>query len=120
MRTLALTAALALSACGQANAPRTDSQPDTPPAVEGNLALATRYLCPDGSSIEATYPSADSAVLNYTGETLNLRLAESASGSRYVGDGWEWWTKGQTEGTLSPLQPGEEIATEPGVICTVQ
>jgi membrane-bound inhibitor of C-type lysozyme len=44
--------------------------------------------------------------------------AASASGARYVGGGWEWWTKGLTEGTLSPLEPGESIASAPGLVCT--
>lgn len=47
-----------------------------------------------------------------------MRIAVSASGARYVGGGWEWWTKGATEGTLSPLKPGEDIASAAGAICT--
>ena len=46
-----------------------------------------------------------------------LKIAISASGARYTGDGLQWWTKGVDQGQLSPLAPGEDIATAQGVNC---
>jgi membrane-bound inhibitor of C-type lysozyme len=46
-----------------------------------------------------------------------LRIATSADGARYTGDGWQWWTKGMHEGSLAALAPGEAIASAAGVAC---
>ena len=29
-----------------------------------------------------------------------MKIAMSASGARYVGGGWVWWSRGTTEGSL--------------------
>lgn len=61
------------------------------------------YLCESGNTITAAYPSANSTTVKYKGASYNMRLAVSGSGSRYIGGGLEWWTKGSTpgpEGTL--------------------
>ena len=85
--------------------------------VSGNMRKTT-YHCPDGSFIEAWYPTTDTARIVYQGRSIEMTSAVSASGARYVGAGWEWWTKGMTEGTLSPLAEGESIATASGMTCT--
>lgn len=77
----------------------------------------TSYRCADGSIVEASYPTTDTARILYDGGVIDMTIAVSASGARYVGGGWEWWTKGTTEGTLSALAPGEEIASAPGISC---
>lgn len=121
---LLLAGALALTACGQGPAPKTvDAQAarGDMPAGSGMTATdPTRYTCADGSVVEARYPSDETAELRYGGQTVDMKIAISASGARYVGGGWQWWTKGLTEGTLSPLEPGEEIASAAGVTCTAQ
>lgn len=64
------------------------------------------YRCEGGATLVAAYPDTDTATLRYQGRTHHLRIARSASGARYVGDGLEWWTKGSgkgSEGTLSTL-----------------
>ena len=83
-------------------------------------APKTTYACTDGSTVEAWYPTTDSARILHKGDTVELTVAISASGARYVGGGWQWWTKGMTEGTLSPLAAGEDIASSPGVTCTAR
>lgn len=118
---LLLGCALLLTACEQASVPksgnaggtRADSSAETDAAAD-----VTRYTCVDGSIVEARYPTVDTAQLLLKGQSVDMRIAVSASGARYVGGGWEWWTKGATEGTLSPLKPGEDIASAAGAICT--
>lgn len=78
------------------------------------------YHCPDGSVVEAWYPTTGTARLHYQGRSIDMTSAVSASGARYVGGGWEWWTKGMTEGMLSPLAKGESIASVRGVTCFAQ
>jgi membrane-bound inhibitor of C-type lysozyme len=80
----------------------------------------TTYHCPDGSLIEAWYPGTDTATIVYQGRSIEMTSAVSASGARYVGGSWEWWTKGMTEGTLAPLAEGESIATAGGMTCTAR
>ncbi len=83
----------------------------------GGPAGIIRYVCEDGSTVEARYPTPDGARIGYQGRTIDMTIARSASGARYVGGGWEWWTRGMIEGTLTPLGPGEEIASAPGLGC---
>ena len=61
------------------------------------------YRCESGQAVAATYPSTDSATVQYKGSQYALQSAVSGSGARYVGGGLEWWTKGSgpgSEGTL--------------------
>ena len=44
-------------------------------------------------------------------------LAISADGARYVGDHWQWWTKGMHDAWLSPLRNGETYPSASGVAC---
>lgn len=76
------------------------------------------YQCDDGSVVEATYPSTDTAEVIIEGKSVEMTSAVSASGARYVGGGWEWWTKGTTEALLAPLAEGEDIASAKRVNCT--
>lgn len=105
-----LAVALILTACEQ--------PPRGEPATTD--ARATRYACPDGSFVEARYPTTDSAEVTFGGQTIDMRIAISASGARYVGGGWQWWTKGMSEGALSPLKPGEDTASAAGMICAAR
>ncbi|HLS19284.1 MAG TPA: MliC family protein [Paracoccaceae bacterium] len=114
---LSLIAALALGACEQG-------------ALDGNMFTAAdrseataeviRYECADGSVVKARYPAADRAEISHDGQVIEMRIAISGSGARYIGDGWEWWTKGMSEGTLTPLAAGEEVASADGVFCTAE
>jgi len=114
---LAMLAALSLGACGegthagisQAEGARSDSG-----------AEITHYICEDGSVVEASYPDTDTARIRYEGQVIEMQNVISGSGARYTGGGWQWWTKGMTEGTLAPLAPGEEIASVDGVLCTAE
>lgn len=51
------------------------------------------YKCQSGESISASYPSSEQAIIQYKNNTYKMKIAISASGSRYVGKSLEWWTK---------------------------
>lgn len=110
-----LAALLGLAAC---NKPAEQAQaPEAPAAAAPAAATLTTYVCDDGRSLKASYPDADTAVVELEGATHTLKIAISASGARYVGDGLQWWTKGMADGQLSPLKAGEDIASAQGVNC---
>lgn len=88
-----------------------DTRPDAP---------GTPYHCAGGRVVLAGYPDSDHARLVIDGTGHRLAIALSASGARYTGDGWQWWTKGMHEAWLAPLRPGETIASAPGVACEAQ
>lgn len=80
-------------------------------------AEAIHYRCADGRSVQATYANGDHARLLIDGRPYRLTVAVSASGARYLGEGWQWWTKGMHDAWLAPLRPGETVASAPGVAC---
>ncbi len=106
-------AALALSACNRAPEKAAEV---SPPA---DTTFIT-YVCEDGRTVRATYPDPDTAIVDVGGVKRTLKIAISASGARYIGEGVQWWSKGMDQGQLSPLAAGEDIATAPGVNCRVK
>lgn len=80
-----LAAVLALSACATRNGE--------------SAAYSQSYQCESGATIVVDYPDTESATLHYRASTHALSIAISASGARYVGTQFEWWTKGAA-GTL--------------------
>jgi membrane-bound inhibitor of C-type lysozyme len=85
-------------------------------AVNPDARVQT-YRCDDGKTVVAGYPDPRTAVVTLGGRAYSLRSAMSGSGARYVGFGLQWWTKGLSEARLSHLKPGEDVASEPGVLC---
>lgn len=76
----------------------------------------TAYVCEDGRILRALYPDPRTAQVTLEGSVHRLTQAVSGSGARYVGEGLQWWIKGD-EGMLASLKADEEIATNPGVRC---
>jgi membrane-bound inhibitor of C-type lysozyme len=109
---LVVFAALALAACGQGQ-----EQAKAPAPAAAPAAPVTTYSCADGRTVRASYPDTETAIVEVDGRSRTLKIAISASGARYTGDGFQWWTKGMTQGQLSPLAAGEDIASAPGVNC---
>lgn len=106
-------AALALVACGRGE----QQQAKAPEAPPPKAAPITTYACDDGRTVRASYPDSETAVVEVDGASRTLKIAISASGARYTGDGVQWWTKGADQAQLSPLAAGEDIASAPGVNC---
>lgn len=89
VQTLLLVPALLLAACSS-------PQPASPAPEE---IPWNRYLCESSEQLRAHYPDENHARVELRGQQLDLRLAVSASGARYVGHGLEWWTKGSGAGS---------------------
>jgi len=83
-------------------------QASLPPAP-ATAANTSTYTCDDGRTVQASYPDTNTAVLIFDQKTHRLHIAVSASGTPYVDDGWQWWTKGMHEALLAPLQPRESM-----------
>ena len=85
------------------------------------LALETYSMkCDNGQQFKIAYTGTtaeDSQAIIYSNNNLYLlKIAISASGSRYTGEGMQWWSKGNY-GFLSKLRPNEEYASDNGVAC---
>lgn len=101
-----LASVLLISSCSRAPQEQTPVQPATPAIAspQPQSAPATRsYRCESGETVNATYPSTDTATIQYKGQNHEMRIAVSGSGTRYVGDGLEWWTKGSGAGAAGTL-----------------
>ncbi|MBE1158795.1 MliC family protein [Dyella acidiphila] len=105
---LAATAGAMLAAC---------ATPSNEHAPAGAASNWISYTCSDGQEVKAAYPDSDTALLEIKGSRHSLHSVISASGARYTGDGWQWWTKGMHDGMLAPLAAGESIASAAGVNC---
>lgn len=95
---LTVTSTLFISGCAPQE--RTDTHAVASTPLE---SITYDYRCESGKTVVATYPTTDSATIQYQGVRHTLQIAVSGSGSRYVGDGFEWRTKGsgtRSEGTL--------------------
>lgn len=108
--------------CGPGGKPSTYTLTPFQPGTVTDVVAATdaktlTYTCDDGRNVQAVYPDTDTAVLTLDGQTYRLHTAISADGARYVGEHWQWWTKGMTKGWLAPLKSGESIASASGVSC---
>ena len=104
-----------LAACGQEAEPPAELpvEPVAPPATTP-AAPPVSYACESGQSVTAVYPDQSTARVTYKGQTYDMRVARSASGARYTGNGLEWWTAnrgGVESGTLSRLGPDGEVGT---------
>ncbi len=90
--------ALALTACSSP-----EPEPPVSDVAVADASAPLTYRCESGRTVEASYPTNSTAVVQYEGQTYPMTIAVSASGARYVGEGFEWWTKGSgpgSEGTL--------------------
>ena len=88
---------------------------------KSSLALETYNMkCDDGRQFKVAYTGSTAedsrAILFYKNNLYLLNIAISGSGSRYIGEGLQWWTKGDS-GFLSKLKPNEEFASDDGVTC---
>lgn len=123
---------LLLAACGSekphdASAVAGDSTAQaTRAAAPADSADWTVYACESGKTVEALYPAPDPDVpitVRYDGVTYTMHTVRSASGARYAGGGYEWWTKGigpGSTGMLGRFPGGDTTAvTEPLEQCEV-
>lgn len=77
----------------------------------------TKFICDNGENFKIAYPDDDTAIMEYHDELLMLKNVISASGARYIGEGWQWWGRGLDNGELSVLIGDETIASSQGTEC---
>lgn len=80
-------------------------------------AHSMTYACADGRRVKAIYPDRETATLSVDGRIVHLHVAVAADGVRYVGDHWQWWTKGIHQARLAPLKARDSIASTGGIEC---
>ncbi|MDN5849460.1 MAG: MliC family protein [Nitrococcus sp.] len=105
--------------CACTSAPQ--KQVDAPTAASPQSAPTARnYRCKSGETVSTTYPSTDSATVQYKGMGYKMHIAVSGSGARYVGGGLEWWTKGTGAGALGLLLRHQSDGTSGAIMerCT--
>ncbi len=56
-------------------------------------SMGAKYTCTNGSRVQATY-NGNKARLVLNGRVYLMTQAVSASGVRYIGGNYTWWTKG--------------------------
>ena len=61
------------------------------------------YQCQSGEKIVVNYQSTETILLQYQGSDYKMSAAISASGSRYITNDIEWWTKGSGAGAKGTL-----------------
>lgn len=108
----ALAAALLVSAC--ASAPEATTPP--PARDQSSSVSLLTYRCESDALIRATYPTDAVALVRYQGQTHEMRIARAASGVRYVGDGLQWWTKGNGPGAGGTLSRSSSADNADGEI----
>ncbi|MEM5277497.1 MliC family protein [Cupriavidus taiwanensis] len=105
-RTVALLAFVCASAAAHAaRAPGIDG-------VRFAEVRTLRYQCDGGKTLTVRYfnsPDNQAAVLRIEGKPVLAVSTVAASGARYVGGRYEWWTKGES-GTLRDLMQAEGAA----------
>lgn len=108
---LAIVAAAGLAACAPHTLPPTEGsaasaspatggpldgtpEPDSAAQPAGPANAPTVYECRTGAEIRARYPDSSTALVRYRDQQYRMHIAVSADGARYVGDQYEWWTRG--------------------------
>ncbi|BCT67274.1 hypothetical protein NNRS527_00856 [Nitrosospira sp. NRS527] len=74
------------------------------------------YHCKSGYTVDASYRSDTTAIMQYEGRAREMIVAISGSGARYVGGGLEWWTKGVGQGSQGTLFRHEDDGTTGEII----
>lgn len=78
-------------------------------------SFSATYRCDDGQHITAVYLPPDRARIAILDETIDMHIARSADGARYVGGNRVWWTKGSgpgSHGMLFKRDSGEATGAE--------
>lgn len=100
-------AALALAGCAAQTLPPTPGTDAASPTSGGPLPATSAsegsrdftYSCDNGQTVKASYTGSDLAEVHYQHQAYDMHIAISADGARYVGNDYEWWTRGD-QGTL--------------------
>lgn len=112
---------LLLAGCGGTDVTTSSNMVDgATPVAASDAGQGARFLCADGRAVRAVFLDPETLTLHIGKISVAMHGAPSASGARYIGDGWQWWTKGLQQAALARLKPGETIASSAGVVCKVR
>jgi membrane-bound inhibitor of C-type lysozyme len=125
MRLLSLCLLLLVAGCTTDDAspsPTAGEPHDTAARAPADLggAESVTYRCETGRTVAAAYTSDSTVTLRYEGEVIDLVSARAASGARYEGEGYEWWSRGTGPGSEATLSRLEGDSAEPLEQCTAQ
>jgi hypothetical protein len=79
--------------------------------------------CVDGNSVTARYPDDVTVQVTQGSKTYRMTQAPAPTGTRYVGDGRQWWVQGRgraAAGRLAELPEGQTTTTDLGLLCKVR
>lgn len=103
IRRLASLALAAMAVTAHAAAPSSKGQALAVPQIQVWTRNTIRYACDHGQALTVHYINAKNeqsfALLNVQGRSMLLVNVIAASGAKYVGRQYSWWTKGP-EGDL--------------------
>ncbi len=102
--------------CGAGGKPSTYTLTPFRPAATADAPVLS-CTCEDGREVQASYPDSMTAMVTFDGDIHRMHIALSADGARYIGEHWQWWTKGMHDAWLSPLRDGETYPSASGVAC---
>lgn len=74
------------------------------------------YVCANNQNVNTQVLNSDRLAVSFDGKVVPMTRAVSASGTRYIGEGWQWWVKGY-DATLTKLEDGKSYAEPKGVTC---
>ncbi|HEX8445505.1 MAG TPA: MliC family protein [Sphingomonas sp.] len=112
--------ALLLAGCGGDGVTTASNMVDgVTPTAASDAGQGARLLCADGRQVRAVFLDPDTLALHIGAETIAMRSAPASKGARYIGPGWEWWTHGLQQATLTRLNAAT-TAPEKGVSCKVR
>ena len=129
-----------LAACEDLATATATSQPGSGIGAPGPNAVASAgipprqgfltYLCANGQVVQAQYDNRadgsddsivsagqDGAFVYINGRGIRMLQGASANGVRYIGGGYQWWTRGLQTANLALLGPNESTASNPGTEC---
>lgn len=66
-------------------------------------AFNATYRCDNGQDVTARYFPPDEARITVGRRAIDMHIARSADGARYVGGDLVWWTKGNGSGSTGTL-----------------
>jgi membrane-bound inhibitor of C-type lysozyme len=90
------------------------------PAAAAAVGAPVLFECTNGKTVTARSPDENTVLLTQGDKTYRLTKAEASTGTRYIGEGRQWWVVGRGQlaaGRLATLPEGQTTTTETGLLC---
>lgn len=96
-------------------------KPAEPVPSAAPVETTISFRCESGATVTVKQHSASSIAVTYQGKTQEMQSAIAASGSRYLGGDWVWWSKGSGSGAEATLYRAENGETGESIeVCAQQ